>query len=61
MDVPATEEQIRSLAYQLWEEAGCPDGRAAEFWAQAEKQLDVQAGTSSPDAGADEAQAAGGS
>ena len=39
MDVPATEEQIRALAYRLWEEAGSPEGRADEFWAQARQQL----------------------
>lgn len=27
MDVPMTEEQIRSLAHRLWEEAGSPDRR----------------------------------
>ncbi|SAK94834.1 hypothetical protein AWB75_06856 [Caballeronia catudaia] len=58
MDVPATEEQIRSLAYGLWEEAGCPEGRAAEFWAQAEKQLGVEVVPSS-DAGDDETPAGG--
>lgn len=28
-------ERQRVLAYRLWEEAGCPDGRADEFWYQA--------------------------
>ena len=42
MDAPATEEQVRTLAYHLWEEAGSPEGRADEFWAQALKQLGVQ-------------------
>jgi len=23
---------IRELAYELWEQAGRPDGRSAEFW-----------------------------
>jgi hypothetical protein len=41
MDVPATEEQIRTLAYSLWEEAGSPEGQAEEFWAKAEEQLGV--------------------
>lgn len=39
-----TEDEHReteALAYQLWEEAGRPDGRSEEFWAQAEKQLRI--------------------
>jgi Protein of unknown function (DUF2934) len=39
MDTQMTEEDLRSLAYQLWERAGCPDGRADEFWEQARLQL----------------------
>lgn len=31
MNLPATEEQIRSLAYRLWEEAGSPEGRSQDF------------------------------
>lgn len=31
-----TEEDIRSKAYELWERAGCPDGGAEIYWAQAE-------------------------
>jgi hypothetical protein len=34
-----TEEELRPLAYRLWERAGCPDGRADEFWEQAWLQL----------------------
>jgi hypothetical protein len=30
------EEQIRQLAHQLWEEEGCPQGRALEFYYKAE-------------------------
>jgi hypothetical protein len=30
------EEQIRQLAHQLWEEAGCPQGRALEHYFKAE-------------------------
>ncbi len=26
------EHGLRELAYRLWEEAGCPEGRADEFW-----------------------------
>ena len=34
-----TDEQIRTRAHQLWEEAGKPDGRDDEFWHQAEREL----------------------
>jgi hypothetical protein len=33
------EDQIRDLAYILWDEAGRPDGRDKEFWSRAERQL----------------------
>jgi len=29
---------VRERAYQLWEEAGCPDGQADKFWHQAQHQ-----------------------
>jgi hypothetical protein len=40
-EVPAPAEVIdpdavRALAYRLWEEAGCPEGRSDEFWHEAE-------------------------
>jgi hypothetical protein len=31
--------RIRARAYQLWEEAGQPAGRAVEFWLEAERQI----------------------
>ncbi|TMJ57499.1 MAG: DUF2934 domain-containing protein [Alphaproteobacteria bacterium] len=34
-----TEEQIRSRAHQLWEQAGKPEGREDEFWRLAEQEL----------------------
>ena len=34
-----TNEQIRRRAFQLWEEAGCPEGVGNEFWLQAEREL----------------------
>jgi hypothetical protein len=34
-----TDEQIRTRAHKLWEQAGKPDGRDAEFWHQAEKEM----------------------
>jgi len=27
-----TDHKIRERAFQLWQEAGCPEGRAEEFW-----------------------------
>jgi hypothetical protein len=30
------EQRIRENAFHLWEQAGCPEGRAEEFWARAE-------------------------
>ena len=36
---PATPDQIRVRAYELWLAAGCPDGRDVEFWTAAEKEL----------------------
>jgi hypothetical protein len=31
--------EIAFCAYLIWEQEGCPDGRAAEHWQQAEAQL----------------------
>jgi hypothetical protein len=39
MDTNRAEEEIRLLAYRLWERAGRPDGRADDFWEQARLQL----------------------
>lgn len=36
------EEEIRQVAYQLWEEEGCPQGRALEFYFKAEAILNFQ-------------------
>ncbi len=30
---------IELRAYELWQNAGCPDGRALEFWRQAEQEI----------------------
>jgi hypothetical protein len=35
MDDMSKEEQIRRKAYELWEAAGSPEGRADEFWEEA--------------------------
>ena len=34
-----TQEQIIHRAYELWEQAGKPDGRDQEFYHQAERDL----------------------
>lgn len=35
----AMEEQIRTRAYELWEEAGCPQGQDQAFWFRAATEL----------------------
>ncbi|HSN13501.1 MAG TPA: DUF2934 domain-containing protein [Anaeromyxobacteraceae bacterium] len=32
-------EQIAARAYEIWEEAGCPDGQHEAHWLQAEREL----------------------
>jgi hypothetical protein len=44
----ATEEQIRNYALMLWEKAGWPEGKEAEFWHAAEVELNAE--SESPDA-----------
>lgn len=34
-----SEEQIRERAHRLWEQQGRPEGRAEDFWLQAEAEL----------------------
>jgi Protein of unknown function (DUF2934) len=34
-----TEDDIRTKAYELWEQAGCPDGGPEIYWAQAQMVL----------------------
>lgn len=31
------EERVRLIAYHLWEEEGCPNGRALDHWVKAEE------------------------
>jgi hypothetical protein len=38
-----TKEQVTRRAYQLWEQAGKPEGRDQEFYHQAERELAGQA------------------
>ncbi|MFM0556540.1 DUF2934 domain-containing protein [Paraburkholderia sediminicola] len=50
MNVPVTEEQIRTLAFYLWEKDGSPDGRSDEYWENARQQLDTDSSTVEPEA-----------
>jgi hypothetical protein len=34
------EERVRRRAYELWEEAGRPTGRADDYWRQARAELE---------------------
>ena len=40
-------EQIRRRAYELWEEAGSPEGKENEFWLQAEREVTSHPASSS--------------
>lgn len=33
------EQKIRQRAYELWEQEGCPPGRADEYWHRAERAI----------------------
>lgn len=33
------DQQVRDLAYRLWEQAGRPEGRSEEFWLAARQEL----------------------
>jgi len=44
-DMDDIEARIREHAFLLWQEAGCPEDRAEEFWARAEQ---VERGTTQP-------------
>lgn len=37
---PHVQESPEALAYQLWEEAGRPEGQAVRFWSEAEEQIE---------------------
>ncbi len=47
-----SKKEIEGLAYQLWEQAGMPENREAEFWQLAEQELrnrDKSSPTRTPD------------
>jgi hypothetical protein len=39
------QELVREQAYELWQRAGCPDGRSDEFWFAAEHELEGETAT----------------
>lgn len=39
--VNCREDAVRVLAYQLWEQAGSPEGDGVNFWLQAEAEFDA--------------------
>ena len=43
-----TKEQITNRAYELWEQAGKPEGRDEEFYLQAEQELQEEFKLESP-------------
>ena len=36
---PGQQDSLEALAYQLWEQAGRPEGQAARFWKEAEERI----------------------
>jgi hypothetical protein len=43
------EQMVRDRAYELWQEAGQPEGREQEFWHEARKQV-IHSGAASKQA-----------
>ncbi|WMY06653.1 DUF2934 domain-containing protein [Paraburkholderia phenoliruptrix] len=39
---PTVEDRIRKRAYELWESDGSPEGRADDYWARAEAQIEAE-------------------
>jgi hypothetical protein len=40
--MPDREERIRERAHQLWEQEGRPDGRDADHWERAAREVDAE-------------------
>jgi hypothetical protein len=36
------DKRIRDRAYQIWQEEGCPDGKATEHWEQARRMIEKE-------------------
>ena len=45
----ATEEQIKALAYAIWEQEGCPEGKHEEHYLRAKQILEEREKTSGVD------------
>lgn len=43
------EQQVRERAYALWEQAGKPEGKADDYWQQAEREIGGEDDTHDPD------------
>ena len=43
----ATEKQIRALAYTIWEQEGCPEGKREDHYYRAKQILEKQEATGS--------------
>src|SRR5688572_3212285 len=41
-----THDEIAQLAYEIWQNRGCPDGQDQELWLEAERQLNQRASNS---------------
>ncbi len=46
------QELVRERAYELWRQAGGPEGRSDEFWFAAEHELEGKTATADREAGA---------
>ena len=46
--MPKYPEELRNYAHQLWEKAGCPEGKSDDFWRQAEIEVDAEGETNEP-------------
>ncbi len=33
------EQRVRERAYEIWQNAGCPEGKSVEYWLQAEGEI----------------------
>jgi hypothetical protein len=45
------QELLRERAYELWQQAGTPEGRSDEFWFAAERELEDTTATAEGEAG----------
>jgi hypothetical protein len=54
-----SEEKVRTRAYELWLEAGSPEGRDQEFWQQAQSEVSAPDAPTQEDVAADSDEFAG--